>query len=94
MLPGFGFPIVIPAHHRRQAHQDRLGTPAALQSEKRAAVPQQIEFHISAAPELKGPFPFSVRCLFAPGYNRKVAVKVGVADATGEGEGTVESEMV
>src|SRR5690606_17677915 len=39
---GFRLEAVLPAHPRRQAHQDRLGAPAALQAEQGAAVVDQV----------------------------------------------------
>ena len=42
---------VLPARERRQRHQDRFGAPAGLQPEQRAAVVDQVEFDIAAAPQ-------------------------------------------
>src|SRR3546814_7025636 len=41
---------VFPAHQRRQAHQDRLAAATGLDPEQRAAVPQQVELDVAAAP--------------------------------------------
>src|SRR5690606_2180202 len=46
-----GLPVIAPAHLRWQGHEDRLGTPARLQAEQGATVPDQVEFHIAAATE-------------------------------------------
>jgi uncharacterized protein HemY len=47
---GFGVPVVAPFDDRRHRHQDRLGAPARLQAEQRAAVPDQVELDVAAAP--------------------------------------------
>src|SRR5438445_2331142 len=41
---------ILEAYARRQRHQDRLGTPARLQSEQRATVVHKIEFDVAPAP--------------------------------------------
>src|SRR5258708_329424 len=88
----FGSPVVVPADQRRHGHQDRCGAPARLQAEQRAAVVNQVEFHISAATvELKVALPL------APGHppaalqNGHVGGKKMIADASREAEGMVEA---
>ena len=51
-LPGAGRWSYDPAHARRQRHQDRLGAPAGLQAEDRAAVVDEVELDVAAAPDL------------------------------------------
>ena len=45
-----GPPVVAPGHDRRHRHQDALGAPARLQAEQRAAVVDQVELDVAAAP--------------------------------------------
>src|ERR1700687_1206688 len=47
---GLGTPAYLPAHHRRQRHQDRVGAGAGLQAKERAAVVEQGELDVTAAP--------------------------------------------
>src|SRR5687768_2683958 len=47
---GFGMIVVVPAHQRRQAHQNRFGAATALQTKERTAIPDQIELNVPAAP--------------------------------------------
>src|ERR1700687_1169181 len=47
---GLGTPAYLPAHHRRQRHQDRVGAAAGLQAKDRAAVVEQVELDVTAAP--------------------------------------------
>src|SRR6267142_2415063 len=52
-------PIGSPAYQRRQAHEDGLDVPAALQAEERAAVVEQVELDVPAPPaELGGAIRF------------------------------------
>src|SRR5690606_28828154 len=59
---GFRRVAVLPAHQRRQAHQDRLAAPARLDAEQCAAVPEQVELDVAPAPvKLEGALAFAVR---------------------------------
>src|SRR5579885_2271187 len=79
--------IVLPADHRRQRHQDRLGAAARLQAEQRAAVADQVEFDVPAAAELlEGPLPRGVRLLLAALRDRQVGFEEMVAAVLHEGE--------
>src|SRR5258706_332266 len=44
------FPVVAPFDARRQRHEDGLGAPARLKAKERAAVVDQVEFHVAPAP--------------------------------------------
>src|SRR6202044_1250613 len=62
-----GMPVVVPSHQRRQGHQNRFGAAAGLQTEQGAAVVNQIEFHVAAAPiQLKAPLALAERLIPAP----------------------------
>src|SRR5690606_16162879 len=55
-------PVVVPAHERRQGHQDRLGPAARLEAEERAPVVDQVELDVAPAPvELPAPLALAVR---------------------------------
>src|ERR1039458_9350024 len=84
-------PVVVPADQRRQGHQNRLGATARLQAEQCAAVVNEIEFHVSAAPiELKISLalaPWLVHAAFHAGHvSRKdvLAAPSGCLVARGE----------
>ena len=53
--PGFGCPrsrgvAVFPADQRGQAHEDGFGAPAGFDAEPGAAILQQVELDVAAAP--------------------------------------------
>ena len=77
--PGLGLVVVVPAHHRRQRHQDRLDAAARLQAEQRAAVVEQVELDVAAAAELlEGPL--LARCTARPcGGGRSAGTRRGNA---------------
>src|SRR3546814_4249984 len=84
---GFRLPVVLPRRERRHRHQDRFGAAAGLQTEMRAAIPDQIEFDIApAAIQLPVAFAFAVRHVFAAFDNRQIGVEKMVADAALQGE--------
>src|ERR1017187_9709041 len=92
---GFGLPIIVPADEWGQAHENRRGPPGALQAEKRAAVPDQVEFGVAAAAaELEMPFAFPVRRGLASCHYGQIGRQESVADASGHGETALEAQFV
>src|SRR5947207_15720771 len=83
--------VIVPSHHRRQRHQDRLDPPARLQAEDRATVVEQIELDITATPKLlKCTLPIAVALILASMNDRQISVKESVAAVADEGEPGVE----
>src|SRR5207302_224499 len=75
-----------PAHQRREAHEDRLGVAAALEAEQRAAVVDEVEFDVAAAPaQLCGAILLGPGNAAAPLDQRHVRGQEGLADASHEG---------
>src|SRR6266568_7674850 len=84
---GFGLPLVIPAHERGQAHEDRFRAPAALQAEERAAIPDEIELHVTTASiQLEAALALAERRIFPAGHDWPVRPQVGIAHRAGERE--------
>src|SRR5690606_21976335 len=72
---------VLPAHQRRQAHQDRLAAAAGLEAEQGAAVPEQVELDVAPAPvELELALAFAVPRVATAFDDRHVRVEETVAD--------------
>src|SRR5690606_1548599 len=72
---------VLPAHQRRQAHQDRLAAAAGLDAEQGAAVPEQVELDVAPAPvELELALALAMRRVAAAFDDRHVRVEEAVAD--------------
>src|SRR5512147_1471909 len=92
---GLGRVAVLPAHQRRQAHQDRLGAAAALQAEQGAAVPDQVELDVAAAAvELELALALAVGGVAAALDDRKIRVEEVVAHAALVGEAGLERPAV
>lgn len=100
MEPGFGraglgVPVVVPAHERRKAHENRFGAAAGLQAEERAAIPDEVEFDVTtAAVELKLALAIGVGRGFAPFDDWQISGKKRIAHGAEEGERMVEAELV
>ncbi len=76
-------PVVAPGGERRHRHQDALGPAARLQAEMRAAVPDQVELDIAAAPVgLERALRLAVRHRLAPLHDRQVGRQERIADRT------------
>ena len=91
-LPGFRHIAVFEAHARRQAHQDRLGAPAGLQAEQRAAVVDQIEFDVAAAAiQLEFALALAVGMSLAALDDRQIGIEKPVADRLRQREAALEA---
>ena len=78
---------VLPAHQRRQRHQDRFSTAVGLQTEDRATVKNEIELHVApAAVELELPLPLAVGQATALLHDRGVAGQEGIAAGSRQAE--------
>src|SRR6185503_2944804 len=85
-------PVVAPPHQRRKRQQDGFGAAARLQSEQRAAIPDQVELHVAAAPiRLEVALAIPVRRVLASREDRRVHRQESVADRAREGEAPVEA---
>src|SRR5438034_440286 len=66
-------PVVAPFDDGRQRQKNRLRAASGLQAEQRAAIPDQVEFHVAAATiRLEVALALTVRHIFAPDENRFV----------------------
>src|SRR5690606_6708964 len=89
---GLGLPAVFEADPRRQAHQDGFGAATALQAEQGAAVPDQVELDVAAAPvQLELALALAVGHVLAPPDDGQVGVQVALADGAGVGEARLEA---
>src|SRR5512139_77099 len=92
--PRHGLPVVAPLHKGGQRHQDGFRAPAGLQPEQRAAVPDQVELDVAAAPVcLEVALPFAVRDVLPALENGSIRLQEMVADAPDEGEAAVEAAL-
>src|SRR5512146_2455267 len=74
-----------PAHERREAHEDRVDVTPALQAEERAAVVDQVELDVAAAPaQLRRAIRLRARRGAAPLDDRDVGGEEGRADLLDE----------
>src|SRR5262245_40375246 len=90
-----GMPIVAPADEGRERHEDRFRAAAGLETEERAAVPDQIELHVAAAAvELEIALALAVRHVFAAPQDRQVGGQEMIADAPQQREAALESPLV
>src|SRR3546814_8767986 len=70
-----------------QAHQDRLDVAAGLQAEQRAAVMQQVELDVAAAPnQLVASLRLGPAIVHVPLDEARVDVEECLSDVAGEGE--------
>ena len=76
-----------PAHLGRHAHQDGLDIAAGFQAEQRAAVVQEVEFHVAAAAdELVVAVRLGPGAAHAAAHDGRVGVQEGKAHVPGEGK--------
>src|ERR1051325_11693007 len=76
-----------PRRQRRQGHQDRLDIATGLQPEDRAAVVEQVELHIAAAPvQLVGAVRLGPGLVHVAPNDRLIGLEETFADIVGEGE--------
>src|SRR3569833_1355168 len=76
-----------PPRQRRQGHQDRLDIAAGLQPEDRAAVIEQVELDIAAAPfQLVGAVLLGPRLVHMLPHDRLIGLEKTLADIACEGE--------
>ena len=76
---------VVPAHKRRQRHQDGLRAAVGLQAEDGAAVEHQVELHVPPpAIELEAPFRIAVGNTAACLHNGQVAGQEAVPTGLGQ----------
>src|SRR5438067_4470025 len=97
--PGFvavrrGLPVVAPFDDRRQRQENRFGAASGLQAEQRAAIPDQIEFHVAAAAiRLEVALPLAIGRVLAPNENRLVRREEMIADRLREPQATIETAV-
>src|SRR5262245_51587411 len=90
-----GMPIVAPADEGRERHEDRFRTAAGLETEERAAVPDEIELHVAAAAiELEVALALAVGSILAAPQDRQVGRQEMIADALEQREAALESPFV
>ena len=86
---------VLPAHERRQRHQDRFRAPAGLQPEQRAAVVDEVELDVAAAPQqLERALALAERRRAPPLRDRQPGLREGLADRAREREAGLEGRLV
>src|SRR6202034_76947 len=89
-----GAPAVLPAHQRRERHEDRLGAVARLEAEERAAVVEEVELDVAPAPvELELSLALAVWGVSAAFDDRQVGGKEGIADAAQQLEAALEAAI-
>src|SRR5687768_2279390 len=92
---GLGLPVVAPGNARRQRHQDRLGAPARLQAEQRAAVVHQVELDVAPAPVgLEIPFALAERMVLPALEDRQVRFQQMIAHRFRQVEGGLFREVI
>src|SRR5688572_27685206 len=78
---GGRLPVIAPFGARRQGHEDRLGAAARLQAEERAAIVDQVELDVAAAPVgLEAALALAERQVFPSFEKRYVGLEEMVAD--------------
>src|SRR5690554_3131097 len=88
-------PVVAPAHHGGQRHQDGLGTPAGLQTKQGAAVKHQVKLNVAAtAVSLELALGFGKGCVAAAFDNGQVGVQIGIAHGTHKGKTLLKTPLV
>src|SRR5207237_4302244 len=84
-----------PGDERREAHEDRLDVAAGAQPEQRAAVVDQVELHVSAAPaEVLRAVLVGVRGRAAALDQRRVGGQEGLAHVADEGPALLAAQVV
>src|SRR5688500_4957299 len=88
-------PVVAPHRPGRQRHQYRLGAPTRLEPEERAAVVDQVEFHVAAAPiRLKGALALAVLNIHAAFDDGQIGGKEMLAHASRQREARLEPRFI
>src|ERR1700674_5039275 len=91
---GLWMPADLPAHHRRKRHQDRVGAAPGLQAEESAAVVEQVELDVAAAPiELELALAIAEGNAAAPLDDRQVRGEEGIAHPAQELETAREAPL-
>src|SRR5262245_24518229 len=92
---GIGFPVVAPGHSGRQRHEYRFRAAARLQSEQGAAIIDEIEFDIAAAPVgLEVPLALAVGDAPAALHDGQVRRQKMIAHALQQPEAALEAAVV
>src|SRR5579875_1578471 len=79
-----------PGRERRQGHEDRLGIAAGHQAEARAAVIEEVELHVAAAPrELMPALRLGPARVHMPPHDGGIGGEKGAADILHKGEATL-----
>ncbi|ABC26958.1 ferric pseudobactins receptor protein RF5-like protein [Hahella chejuensis KCTC 2396] len=88
-------PGILPAHQRRQGHQDGLGSAAGLQTKQGAPVIHQIELHVTTPSiKLERTFPLAISHVFATLHNGRISGQITVPNCAHELERALKSPGV
>src|SRR6185312_4272803 len=79
--------VVLPAHQRRQRHQDRFGAPVGLEPERGAAIVDEVELDVApAAQELELPLALAPGVAAPSPHDRQIGLEERVTRVAHEGE--------
>src|SRR3954466_2334914 len=88
-------PASLPRRQRRQAHQDRIDIAAGSEAEQGAAIVDQVELRITAAPgKLDRAIRIAEGRVHPPPHQLGEDIEEGFADVPGEGENMVEGDAM